>query len=591
MGFTQDISIEKHSEQIEINEDGSFLRKVSIKFKKSDEPIIFPIFYDYELEKLSDIKLVYRKGKKIKTIENITMDERVVDLDYYTSKRVKSILIPPGVSTVINYTVTCSELMYFSHLPFFSHNFVDTLEYKVQVPNSHDFIYNIINKDSLKSMVMDSIDLEKSKGWNFSTRPQKVESDMLSLFGIFKDQKNPLMRILLVPEHYNKDGLKFMNDWYLDKVDAKRGLNRKAIEKIDELTENVSESSEILKILYDYVHQNFKYVAIEIGMGAFIPTHANEVFLRKEGDCKDLSNFLSEALNYKGIKSEIALAATYHHISDCDFPSLSSANHVVCVAYLGDKTIILDPTDPVHYPESPVESLQNRSILVVNDSGGQWFKINSFENEQNLIDYNIGLKADTKNISLTGLLKVSYNGITGNFLKRNFLQSENEDVYEFTKDHLKNIIGNQSVTNLIIKENDQDVKIESEISVSGRIFNDGKQKILILDFLPSLIETSMTDAILEGSHLGSNFKKSVRLTIGMNETFEPFKPRLVHLNDEHSSLSIEIKALSDTQITCTYDFQIQDQSITKANIESINASIALFKQTINEPLVLETTSK
>ena len=49
-------------------------------------------------------------------------------------------------------------------------------------------------------------------------------------------------------------------------------------------------------------------------------------------------------INYKGIKSDIALAATFDHISDCNFPSLSSANHVITTAYVNNEIILLEKT-------------------------------------------------------------------------------------------------------------------------------------------------------------------------------------------------------------------------------------------------------
>ena len=127
-------------------------------------------------------------------------------------------------------------------------------------------------------------------------------------------------------------------------------------------------------------------------MGAFIPSHVNEVYQNKYGDCKDLSNLLSAMLNYKGIKSDIALASTFDHTSDCDFPSLSAANHVICVAYVNGTIVMLDPTDSIHKEGTVVQSLQDRSIFIVNSNGGEFQKIIKPNTENNKIDYELSIE-------------------------------------------------------------------------------------------------------------------------------------------------------------------------------------------------------
>ena len=66
-----------------------------------------------------------------------------------------------------------------------------------------------------------------------------------------------------------KSLLGHLNDWYLRKLETTRGLDSATTQKIDELTGGISDPMEILDTLYNYVKSNFKYVAIELGMGSF----------------------------------------------------------------------------------------------------------------------------------------------------------------------------------------------------------------------------------------------------------------------------------------------------------------------------------
>ena len=538
------------------------------------------------LKASSNIQVFSKKGKRFKPVKKKIVVEDDVELDYIASKKVKSIIVPPEYESKISYTVECSELMYFSSLRFFSNNTIDTLRYQVKVPKSFRFIHNTVYKDSLDYISIDSIPADGFTKWDITVVPDKIEPDPLAFFGIYKNKKSPLMRTLVMPASY-EDGTKYLNDWYLQKVQAKRGLNEDVIAKIEELTKGISDPKQVMETLYDYVKNSFKYVAIEIGMGAFVPTHANEVFLNKEGDCKDLSNFLSEALNYKGIRSRIALAATYHHISDCDFPSLSSANHVICLVYLKDEPILLDPTDPVHYPETPVQSLQDRSILIIDANGGEWYKAHGFTPQQNLIDYDISLKVGPDGSSLEGTFESLHGGISGNFLKREFRRLGKSKINTIGKKHFESVFANQTISDLKVSPKTKLIGAEGQLSISGKLFDDANNRLLFIDFLPRLMETEEREVLLEGTHLGSNFDKKVSLTIEMEKHFEPFRPIEHSFTEKGIALHLKIYSTSDLVVKVDYEFIYDYAIIEKENRAITNEILKSFKKIINDPIILK----
>ncbi|WP_339915996.1 transglutaminase-like domain-containing protein [Yeosuana marina] len=590
--FSQNFSIKTKLENILIQKDTSFVKHVIVLLKESDETIVYPIFYDTELETVSDIHLYIKKGNRFKLVKNNIIKESDIQLDYInmTSKKVKSIIVPPDTEAKITYTVKCSELMYFSDLHFFSNDEIDTLKYQITIPNKFHFVYNTINKDSLNYLKINSIKSDSLSKWSIEATPVKVAPNLLMFFGIYKNIRGPLMRTLIIPSSYKDNERKYLNDWYLKKLNTTRGLGYQAMHKIDELTEGISDPMKIMDTLYSYVKNNFKYVAIEIGMGAFVPTHVNEVFTNKEGDCKDLSNFLSEALNYKGIKSDIALAATYNHISDCDFPSLSSANHVICIAYVKGKLIILDPTDPIHLPETPVQSIQKRSILIINQKGGEYYKVSGFSPEQNLINYKIELEASPEQMLLKGDFKAFYDGVTGNFLKRELLYASSDMTNNVLDKHYKTVFGNQSVSDVKIINYDKIIETEGLLSLNGKLIKDGNSRLLFIDFLPKLIETIDRATLLEGTHLGSSFSKKVNVKISMDRPFQKFKPIEHTISKKGISLFLKISSPSELIIECTYEFMLDYIIIEKENLDITNEVLTSFKEIINEPIIFKIKS-
>lgn len=587
LGISQDVHIKSKEERIKILEDSTFVNEISIIFEESNEPRFYPIVYDTELEQLSEIQLFVKKGRRLKELSKLTIYEEDVNLDYITSKRFKSVEIPANSEAKLTYLVSCKELMYFSSLQFFSYNKIDTIKYQINVPKTFELTHNTIHKDSLSFFEIDSTQTLTDATWNIKVSPKRVEPDPLQFFGIYKNMKVPLMRILVMPSSYKKQPINYMNDWYFKNVATKKGLDYSAKQKIDELTANITDPSKIINIIYSYVKSNFKYVAIEIGMGAFIPTHANEVFLNKQGDCKDLSNFLSEALAYKGIKSDIALAATFDHISDCNFPSLSSANHVIGIAYVNGKTILLDPTDPIHKEGTPVQSLQDRTILIVNSEGGSFYDVKRYSPQQNEIHYQLDLKIDDNNTGINGSFEIDYKGISSNYLKRNLKSDGEKEFLDYGTTFYEEVFGNQLISDLVILNESEQVNLKGDISIDGKTFNDGSIKYLFIDFLPRLIETESRETLLEGTYLRNPFYKKVRATIKLNEPIEPFKALEHSYEGEGISLKITIQSKSNLEIECNYDFVFDHIFIGKKNMNETNDILKSFKKIINEPIVLQ----
>lgn len=585
--YGQDLQIISKNQKIEVKEDSSFTREITIKFKKSNTNRVYSIFYDSELEEVSDIKIYKKKKKRVKEIKVGTIIEENVNLEYIASKKIKTLLLPKEEEIHLKYKIHCKELMYFSDLRFFSYDKIDSLKYQIKLPKQFRLSHKTIYKDSLNFFSIDSSKTVNSSVWNINVVPKKVTHDPLQFFGIYKNMKVPLMRVLVSPSDYQQNSVAYMNDWYYKNIISKRGLNDTSKQKIDELTTGVSEKNKILDIIYNYVKKNFKYVAIEVGMGAFIPSHANEVFKNKQGDCKDLSNFLSEALNYKGIKSDIALAATFDHISDCDFPSLSSANHVICVAYLNNTEILLDPTDPIHQQETPVQTLQGRSILIINSKGGKFLEVKQFTPPQNSIKYQMSLKVDSKKMLLSGNFDIKYDGISDNYLQRLSKYETETDFNDYINSFFKETFGNQGISNLTQTNISNKFNFLGNIEISGKTFNDDDSKYLFLDFAPKLIENENRENLLAGTYIGYPFQKTVVIDITLDESIVPFKLKNYNFNGKGISLNLIIKSISDNKIQMNYDFIFDHIFIDENNISDTNKLLKAFKKIINDPIILK----
>jgi transglutaminase-like putative cysteine protease len=123
--------------------------------------------------------------------------------------------------------------------------------------------------------------------------------------------------------------------------------------------------------LYEWVQENIRYVAVEVGMGGWKPHPAVEVLKTKYGDCKDKATLLKSLLATVGIDSR--LAALFSHDGyprKFLMPSFGNANHVVLAIDLpGGERVIADPTErTVPFGSLPLR-VQEAEILLIDADG------------------------------------------------------------------------------------------------------------------------------------------------------------------------------------------------------------------------------
>jgi len=115
-----------------------------------------------------------------------------------------------------------------------------------------------------------------------------------------------------------------------------------AIQKTADEVAGDAEGLEAAHKLYNWVAQNIRYVALELGVGGYVPQSAEEVLNQRYGDCKGYVTLLQALLKAKGIKSEPVLIYFGEDYSLLPAPTPEQFNHVIL--YLPEFDLYLDPT-------------------------------------------------------------------------------------------------------------------------------------------------------------------------------------------------------------------------------------------------------
>lgn len=197
--------------------------------------------------------------------------------------------------------------------------------------------------------------------------------------------------VLLSPVLFDFDGYTGdMSSWktfgqWIQKLNAGRDVLPEATKsKLKALTAEAESDIEKVKIIYQYLQDNTRYVGIQLGIGGWQPFPAETVDETKYGDCKALSNYMKAMLKAVGIKSYYAVieSGTNKYAIPEDFSSLCFNHATVCVPIEND-TIWLECTNQTK-PFGYIGSFTNdRKALLINEEGGKLVHTTFYSKEDN----------------------------------------------------------------------------------------------------------------------------------------------------------------------------------------------------------------
>jgi len=155
--------------------------------------------------------------------------------------------------------------------------------------------------------------------------------------------------------------------------------------KVRALTDGVTDNKEKIRLLYEFLQQNTRYISIQLGLGGWQPFEASFVAKKGYGDCKALSNYMYSLLKEAGITSKYAVirAGEYEYNMVEDFPS-NQFNHAVLCVPLGKDTVWLECTSQTTPAGYMGNFTGNRKALLIDENGGTLVSTPRYTAQDNL---------------------------------------------------------------------------------------------------------------------------------------------------------------------------------------------------------------
>ncbi len=207
-----------------------------------------------------------------------------------------------------------------------------------------------------------------------------------------------------------------------------------------------AEALEKLKSIYYYLQSKIKYIAIEDGLGGFVPRKPNEVFERKYGDCKDISNLLVTMLNLAGLEA-------YHcWVGTTDLPYrfdemqvMGIANHMIAAVRIENRWYFLDGTSSnlsIDYPSDFVQGKQGMISIAKDSFLLEYIPIVGHDRNKTIDSISVRIVGDT--VSGRGITKV--NGLPKFSISSTLYFTEEKEHEEMLENYVELGQNNCSVT-------------------------------------------------------------------------------------------------------------------------------------------------
>ena len=359
------------------NAEMHYKTAVTILNKNGEEASNMMEHYDNFIS-ISNLKatLYDEKGNKIKEYKSNDFKDKsaVPEGTLYQDDRIRYLNF---LHTSFPYTIAFSYtvdykgiLNYPAWYPASTWNYaVENSSYTFKIPETMTFKY--LKSKGLKT---DSVKIKDRIQYKWTcTNVPALEYEQMSI-GL----RNVMPWVNLAPNQFEYDNSKAnietwknLGSWLFTLSAGGQTLPEPAKAKIQMLIKDAGTPMEKIKILYNYLQSNTRYVGVQLGIGGFKPIAAEKVSAVNYSDCKGLSNYMKAMLQEAGIKSNLVVIGNDRPSLNKNYASINQANHMILCVPLEKDTICLECTSQYKPAGFIGNDNSDRTVLLITEDGGK----------------------------------------------------------------------------------------------------------------------------------------------------------------------------------------------------------------------------
>lgn len=246
-------------------------------------------------------------------------------------------------------------------------------------------------------------------------------------------------------------------------------------QKVHQLTDNVKDTKEKVRILYRYLQENTRYISIQLGIGGWQPFDAAYVAKNAYGDCKALTNYMYSLLKEANIKSCYTKinSGRGEYFFMPDFPS-NQFNHIILSVPLANDTMWLECTSQTLPAGYLSDFTCNRYALLVDEDGGHLVRTPNYGLKENtqIRKVNAMLDEDAtllikSNSAYKGLQQDYYHSLINDLSKDKVKELLHEE-FDFPTYDIRDFKYKEKRSSLPVIEEDLTIEVSNYATITGK---------------------------------------------------------------------------------------------------------------------------
>lgn len=457
--------------EIEKNDDLIITQNYKIQIN-SKEGLKFSYFYDYidKFKKLKKLEVIVRDktGKKIKSLNKGDGHEYGFNSSYEIDDSKIFVLDPDYQNYPFTIEVTSkSEQTDYLSMP----TWLPRNSFNIKVESSNLEIILPINKEikikeefiAPASIQEDSlVKIIKYHAENLEPIDSKIR---------YSDFYESQPKVIIAPFEFEIEKAKGsfeswqkFGDWFYDLNNDTYELTQDTKNYLNGLDSR--NSYETIRKIYHYMQDRTRYVSIQLGIGGYKSIPTAFVDEKGYGDCKALTTYMKNMLDYVGIKSNYILVKAGKDVPDVkkEFPS-NQFNHVFLGIPLSD-TVFLECTSQISPTYYTGTFTDDRNVLWIDKNKSQIIRSKTYKLEDNVQLNNAQLSIDSEGNGQLNLETIN----EGVFMEQLFLYKSAANNY--ISDYQNKDFGYKDfiINSYTLEESDRDserMRVNFEITIKN----------------------------------------------------------------------------------------------------------------------------